>query len=92
METFINTTKKNICGSKADDVIIYIITRALKELISYRPVAHFLNMELAMTIYKHNKGQIAQFPYKYIKDYINESTYLKDSVKSFVDAVLTDEW
>ena len=70
-----------------DNIIIQIINEALHDLILYYPVDNFLNMELALYIYKHTHDNIAQFPFATISSYIKESTYTEDSVQEFINFV-----
>lgn len=68
-------------------LIANTITFALEELLKYKPVRDFLNMELAMTIYKHIQGQIAQFPHNYMKNYIDDYTNDEYSLKAFIKTI-----
>ena len=70
-----------------DNIIIQIINEALHDLILYYPVDNFLNMELALYIYKHTHDNIAQFPFATVSSYIKESTYIDDSVQEFINFV-----
>lgn len=69
------------------NIIIQIINEALHDLILYYPLANFLNMELAMHIYKLTHDNIAQFPFATVSSYIKESTYTEDSVQEFINFV-----
>lgn len=87
------TIDKCVLCSKAnnikhiDNIIIQIINEALHDLILYYPLANFLNMELAIHIYKHTHDNIAQFPFATVSSYIKESTYTEDSVQEFINFV-----
>lgn len=73
-DMFINCS--NTCFAEhIDDILIQITNRALHDLICYKPVADFLNKELAMYIYKHTHGNVAQFPYTIVSSHIETSTY-----------------
>ena len=83
---FINYS--NTCLTEhIDDMLIQITNKALYELICYKPVADFLNKELAMYIYKHTHGNVAQFPYATISSYIETSTYTDDIVQELINYV-----
>ena len=70
-----------------DNIMIQIINEALHDLVLYYPVDNFLNMELALYIYKHTHDNIAQFPFVTVSSYIKESTYIEDSVQEFINFV-----
>ena len=85
-DMFINYS--NTCLTEhIDDMLIQITNKALYELICYKPVADFLNKELAMYIYKHTHGNVAQFPYATISSYIETSTYTDDIVQELINYV-----
>lgn len=75
----------NTCFTEhIDDILIQITNKALHDLICYKPVADFLNKELAIYIYKHTHGNIAQFPYDSVSTYIETSTYTVQELINYV--------